>query len=326
MTRLHQENFRHLTGLGRDMFERVEWVLGDWKIDVGAPVPTGNLLIVNDFDIDEFSYEFCPSVERSTDRFSVGGIKTERLLELTILVRRNDLCEIIGVPLLMVLANTAELFEGSYQVYQHDFIDAEAGLPVPNACYIGITKRGWRKRWSEHSHAAKSGSHYRFHKAIREWYGVSKSMAHSILACGLSERQAMAYEEDLVGTDTLYPRGLNMVPGGNKGLAYLRKIGAIGPNERVAPDDRQDIINRFFERASRKGLPNPLAAANWLNPEYAESVICAGPDRLKPQQIRDMRFLSSLGQTVDDIASQVGARNVSQVQRVLAGSTYSRIL
>lgn len=310
-----------MTGFGRSMVERVEYVLRDWKLDDTAPLPVGILAI--SVEGDKFGYEFSPAVPSSLDREYVGGIKAARQLSLTIVVMRDVLTEITDLPLAMVLANTAQVFQGTYQVYQHDFLDPQEHKPV--GCYIGITKRGWRTRWAEHLRAARSGSHYRFHRALREWYGTSKSISHSVLACGLSERQAMAIEEDLVNSDTLYPRGLNMVPGGNAGLAYLRKIGAIGPTERVAPDDRQAVINRFFERASRKGLPNPLAAANWLNSDYAEKVICSGPDRLKPQQIRDARFLSSLGQPADAIAQTVGARNVSQVQRLLSGSTYSRI-
>lgn len=321
---LHRENFRHLTGFGRGMLSCVEYALDHWKFDRNSPWPTGNLVVTKDVDSSEISYEFVPSVSRPQDRECVGGIKTSRLLELVIVLRQHDLVEVTGLPLAMVLIDAPD-YSNTYQVYQHDFIDAAEGAPVENACYIGITKRGWRTRWAEHISAAKSGSHYRFHKAIRQWYGVAKSMSHSIVACGLSERAAMAVEEDLVERYTLYPNGLNMVPGGNAGLAYLRTIGALGQRERVSPDDRQNVINRFFERASRKGLANPLAAANWLNPDYAEKVICAGPGRLKPQQIRDARFLSSLGRDTAAIASQVGARNTEQVRRLLSGDTYSRI-
>jgi hypothetical protein len=148
---------------------------------------------------------------------------------------------------------------------------------------------------------------------------------HQIIAHANSEQRAMEMEERIVARDTLYPLGLNMIPGGNAGLAYLRRIGALGKNERIAPDDRQNIINRFFDRTSRKGLPNPLAAANWLNADYAEKVICAGEDRLKPQQIRDARYFASLGQSAEEIMMQIDARNVAQVQRLIAGETYSRI-
>lgn len=327
MKHLHRDNFRFLTGHGREVAAYVDFVLGDWKIDAGSPPPNGKLFVTCDFDTGDFSYEFedrglCEGEPYEMEY--VGGIKTTRLATLFVLVRRNGVFECIDLPLIMVLASNHAL-PGQYQVYQHDYVEDEGGEYLKNVCYIGITKRGWRTRWAEHVRAAESGSHYRFHQAIRQ-YGGAAFVAHSILACGLSEQAAMAIEEELIEKFTLYPLGLNMVPGGNAGLAYLRKIGALGARERVAPDDRQNIINRFFERASRKGLPNPLAAANWLDPSYAENVICSGPDRLKAQQIRDVRFFSSLGQDAEAIAERVGARNVDQVRRVLSGSTYSRIL
>lgn len=286
---------------------------------------TGHLVITNDMDAGECRYEHEPFVPSALDRQYIGGVKTTEWLELALIMKRNDRLEITALPLALVLASAPPEFSTGYQMYQHDFLLDGHRESIKGASYIGITKRGWRTRWAEHVRSANSGSHYRFHQAIRQWHGVAGATLHAIVACGLSEQQAMAAEEEAIRRDTLYPNGLNMVPGGNAGLAYLRQIGAIGASERVAPDDRQTVINRFFERATRKGLPNPLAAANWLSPDYAEKVICAGPDRLKPQQIRDARYFASMGRDAADIAQQVGARNVLQVQRLLTGSTYSRI-
>jgi hypothetical protein len=242
---------------------------------------------------------------------------------LGIFIDRNGLREITALPIYLV---TNPEYAGHYHIYKHMFLTDQNGEHLANAGYTGVTKRGWRVRWAEHLRAAQSGSQYRFHAAIRQWHGVAKITMHQIIAHAGSERQAMEMEERIVARDSLYPLGLNMIPGGYAGLAYLRRIGAVGKNERLNVDERQDIINRFFERTSRKGLPNPLAAANWLNADYAEKVICAGEDRLKPQQIRDARFLSSLGHAADEIAAQVGARNVAQIQRLIAGETYSRII
>ena len=324
MKYIDRDNFRYLTGHGRDMAERVDWALRDWEAKNKSVKPEGNFVVTSNADIGESWYDVEPWIAHSSDREYLAGHKTSRLINLVIIAIRNGLMEITGVPLESVLKGAAD-YSGLYQIYQHDFLFDAANEPIEDARYIGITKRGWRTRWSEHLRAANSGSHYRFHRAIRQWYGVAKVVSHSILACGMSERAALAAEEDLVSTEALYPRGLNMVPGGNTGLAYLRRIGAIGTSERVSPDDRQAIINRFFERASRKGLPNPLAAANWLDSDYAEKVICSGPDRLKPRQIRDARFFSSLGQDAESIAARIGARNVEQVKRLLSGSTYTRI-
>jgi hypothetical protein len=240
-------------------------------------------------------------------------------------VKRGDFYSSITMPIGVVLRPMRDI-SGQYQVYSHTFNCDESGSPIEGArSYIGVTKRGWRARWQEHINSAQRGSHYRFHQAIRHWSGRAKSVSHNVIAAGQTESQAMALEEKMVGLETLHPRGLNMIPGGYAGLKYLRQIGAVGNRERVSPDDKQNVVNRFFETATRKGLPNPLAAANWCDPSYAERVICAGEDRLKPSQIRDARFLASIGKSVDDIVIEVGARNTAQVKRLLSGATYSRV-
>jgi hypothetical protein len=149
---------------------------------------------------------------------------------------------------------------------------------------------------------------------------------HAIVGCTDSERKAMDMEEHIVARDSLHPLGLNMIPGGYAGIVHLRNLNVVGKRERIGVDDVDSIINRYCERASRKGEPNLKAALNWLTPGYAEKVICTSPDRLKPQQIRDARFFASLGRDADDIATRIGARNSDQIKRLVSGQTYSRIL
>lgn len=325
MNYVNRDNLRHLTGHGRDLATFLDYVCGDWKSNGGEPLSmsTGSLRVWRDNSAGEFCAKYIPD-ENGLKYETIAGQPAGRHLFLSIFTEQDGRHEVTALPLCMILVNGDDYTRG-HQVYQHDFLEDGNGVKIEGGCYTGVTKQGWRPRWRQHVSAAKSGSHYRFHRAIRQWHDA-KIVHHTIVAGGLSERAAMDVEEFLIERDSLYPRGLNMVPGGNAGLAYLRKIGALGVSERVAPDDRQNIINRFFERASRKGLSNPLAAANWLNPDYAERVICAGPDRLKPQQIRDARFLSSLGRDAAGIAERVGARNVEQIKRMLSGSTYGRVV
>lgn len=325
--RIDRDNFRHLTGFGRDVAGYVDTVLDE--LDAMDPQTiisraAGNV-IIHLKDTGAVTYRFMP-----LDPYAIKDTPGKSAYEsavinttLGILVDRGGFREITALPIYLV---THPEYFGHYHIYQHAFLNDQHGNVIENAKYTGVTKRGWRKRWSEHLHAANSGSHYRFHKAIKQWQGVATVTMHHVIAHANSEQRAMTAEERIVARDTLYPLGLNMIPGGNAGLAYLRRIGALGKNERVGVDDVQQVINRFFENTSRKGIPNPLAAANWLDPDYAEKVICAGPDRLKAQQIRDARYLASLGHDVDIVAERVGARNVDQIRRVLSGSTYSRIL
>lgn len=304
---LDRDNIRHLTGFGRDMANYIQGI--EDHMNSRSQIDFGVLHVLYNSDTDQYSWETSPSVE--------GQPKF-----MLIHVLRGDRREITVIPTRMFHPDCRP----RYHIYQHTFVRDENDALIDGATYTGVTGRGWRTRWAEHFRAANSGSHYRFHAAIRQWHDTAKLIVHAVVHFASSEERAMEIEEAWVAKDSLYPLGLNMIPGGNAGLAYLRTIGALGTKERVSVDDRQAVINRFFERATRKGLPNPLAAANWLDPSYAEKVICAGPDRLKAQQIRDARFLSSLGHDANSITTQVGARNVEQIQRLLDGTTYGRIL
>lgn len=319
MKYLHRDNFRHLTGFGRDMADYVDFVIGQ-----EAQFLNANIQILYDAETNMVSHQVQPYGNAEDEGITIGGHAAHSHMMLSIMVKHHGIGEATAVPVMMIIKDAPD-FSGTYQMYQHYFTSDESGQPIENACYTGITKRGWRTRWAEHLRSANAGSHYLFHKAIRQWNGKAQFSMHVVIGCGLSEHGALKAEEEIVEKETLYPLGLNMVPGGTAGIAYLRRIGAIGQTERVSPDDRQSAVDRFFERTSRKGLSNPLAAANWLNSEYAEKVICAGPDRLKPQQIRDARYFASLGQDASQIAERVGARNTTQVQRLISGETYSRI-
>jgi hypothetical protein len=229
---------------------------------------------------------------------------------------------------MMPLLFNARCVADQHVVYAHTFGSNEGsvvplGIGAPGGkSYIGITKRGWAKRYQEHHRSADVGSPYHFHRAIREWSGKT-SETHQIISCGLSQDDAMSLEEGLVERLSLYPRGLNMIPGGMAGIRYLAQHGfAVGPK---AWENRHVLLRQFATHCERSGRPNPLASALWYDPSYVEKVICGGDDRLKPKQIRDARFLASLGRSVEQVASEIGARNVTQVRRLLSGATYSRV-
>ncbi len=342
---LHLENFRFLTGHGKDFALAVDRALGDLDaygqvtelVDALSSKKGGKVdlppgaLVVHFRPVDLYAgHEFAPftsdrhraTLEAGMERYNPSGESSLDMVLVAVLWN-GDKRSLVSVPLGMLLKKVSPDVTGMYQVYSHQFVSDESGNLLPtDLSYIGVTRRGWRTRWSEHVNAATKGSHYRFHAAIRE-HGDCQTMRHSVIGCFKTEAEAMTLEESMVGFETLYPLGLNMIPGGYAGVAYLHKIGAA--RGRVSPDDKQDIINRFFETASRRGIPNPLASVNWQNPEYAEKVICAGDDRLKPDQIRTARLLSGVGKTSHEIASEIGARNVAQVDRLLAGVTYSRV-
>lgn len=342
---VHWDNFRYLTGMDKKFAHVVNDVLAEADKDSGgeiaalsrgmrtgtitANLPPFMLAVERDAETGAHSYGVFPmgGTDELDDAYAQG---VERYGDkgggwsVMLIVKSGERRSQIVVPLAAIVAGSRDV-SSLHQVYSHIYVTDEDGSSIKGAAYIGVTRRGWRTRWAEHVRSAERGSRYRFHQAIRHWHDRVKVVSHHVIGVGMSEAEAMAMEEQMVGFETLYPKGLNMIPGGYAGLKYLRQTGAVGAHERVTPDDKQEVVNRFFETASRRGLPNPLAAANWCDPSYAEKVICAGDDRLKPDQIRNARFLASLGKSADVIAAEIGARNKPQVQRLLSGSTYSRV-
>lgn len=238
---------------------------------------------------------------------------------------------------------------GNYVVYSHSIgprpgVSEFAGAAMS---YVGVTRQGWRKRFSQHLSNAMSGSPLLFHRALREHYAGAAVVQHRILGVFATEREAMDEEEafvngvfseqaavqshfDFVGleswaTGTLYPNGLNMIPGGYAGLRALHKMGALADREVVDVERREERLINIMKRPSLEGKPNPLLAAHWQNEDYATRIICGPEGRLRPEQISQARFLYALGRNKEEITQTVGARSVDQIARLLAGKTYSRI-
>lgn len=248
--------------------------------------------------------------------------------------------EAYQVPLFMVLLPESKTFSrrGYYQVYRHSFskkgrqsdgLNADLSLvrkQLEFATYVGITKQGWQTRYNQHLRDAASGSPYLFHEALRDSNNFDL-VEHEVYSAGLSYEQAMNVEEHWVEQISLYPKGLNMIPGGYAGLRYLGKMNALRPGETGEQRDRaisDAMRGRTDER--KGGTSNSLIAEHWNNPVYASAVICNRDDRLSPDQIRMARILADCEWTEERIASHICARNLNQVKRLLAGNTYTRIV
>jgi hypothetical protein len=220
-------------------------------------------------------------------------------------------------PLLGIL-RTDDL-AGTYTVYRHGFGSNEKRL------YFGITRQGWAARWKQHLCAANNGSPYLFHQAIRtrDQSDASDGDFHRVVACGLSYEDAMNLEEELVAKQSLYPHGLNMIPGGFAGIRYLGQRGFHG----VTPKNweyRSRLLREFSKYCDRSGKPNPLLAAVWKDDDYAASVICSNPNNFDLERVREARLLSSFDWTPEQIAERFSCKP-ERVQRLLRGATYARV-
>lgn len=203
---------------------------------------------------------------------------------------------------------------GQHCVYSHGLL---TDVPVG---YIGITKRPWHVRFAEHEAAARGGSRFLFHDALRRH--ASAKRHHRIFAAGLSLDHALELEELLVSKCSLYPIGLNMIPGGRAGLRYLSSLSL----HLKSTENAAETIAGEMEKESLAGRPNPLCSARWeSDPDYVARVICGHSGRLTVEQVQMIRAMHVAQRDPEDITALSGAKGVSQVKRLLASKTYARI-
>tara|TARA_R110000765_G_scaffold353603_1_gene443522 strand:- start:273 stop:836 length:564 start_codon:yes stop_codon:yes gene_type:complete len=159
----------------------------------------------------------------------------------------------------------------------------------------------------------------------------------TLCANGMTQKVAMDLEEYLVDKYSLeatHTNGLNMIPGGYAGIRALHKLrGKNGAplvsenqkNQFMSTEQREKILDGYLLQNPRVGVPNPGAAEKWKDDAYAEAVICGREERLDPEQVRAIRYLSATGLETDVILQKVAALNLRQVEGVLSGKHYSRI-
>ena len=191
--------------------------------------------------------------------------------------------------------------------------------------YVGITGRNWLERLREHIGEVNRGGRRRFHSAWRESIGMEDVHYVSTLNdINMSYEEAMRWEEVAVERYAYGPNGLNMIPGGFKGLQFLHKHRIVD-GTRISLQARDRAIEEYLRQNPRKGVPNPLLSALWKDDDYYLKVIQARPKTLSPDQVHRIRALAAEGLAVEEIADMVGALNLVQVKNVIAGRTYRRL-
>jgi hypothetical protein len=134
----------------------------------------------------------------------------------------------------------------------------------------------------------------------------------------------MDWEERNVDSVAYGPNGLNMIPGGFKGLKLLHKLRII-KSVNIDLEEREKAIEEYTRRNPRKGIPNPFISKLWEDDKYYLKVIEARPKTLSIDQVRMIRELYRSGRSVSEIVREVGALNETQVKSVIMGKTYTRI-
>ncbi|NTV25430.1 MAG: hypothetical protein HGB01_04385 [Chlorobiaceae bacterium] len=237
------------------------------------------------------------------------------------------------IPLQFLLKDWGDANDG-HQCYSHcikltrnsgNEDDDTSSTGLIEKCYSGITRRNWLKRLEEHLREVRQGDNKLFHLAWRESIKGKDVVYHSYLQLvNLSYDEAMAWEERYVDTHSLYPKGLNMIPGGFKGLSHLYKH-RITDHPIVDLDERDRAIAEFVRQHPRKGMPNPFMTELWKDDEHYLKVISSREKNLMPSQVLKIRELASAGYSITEITRDVGALNEVQVKNVLAERTYKRV-
>lgn len=190
--------------------------------------------------------------------------------------------------------------------------------------YVGITSRNWLERLGEHIAETRRGNRRLFYQTLREslgWQGVLYTS--SLLEINQSYDEAMNWEELHVDKIAADQYGLNMIPGGFKGLKYLHKL-RITKKVRVSLEERDRAISDYVRQNPRKGIPNPFIKEWWGNDEHYEKVNDANPKRLSVDQRKEIRRLHTEGVSIPKITKYVGALDERQVKDFLSGNTYKR--
>jgi hypothetical protein len=247
------------------------------------------------------------------------GDTSPRILDVT------EPSQIFSSPACFLIAPTAWP-KKSYVLYQHIFGEGSS-YPNDGFFYVGVTTRSWQKRWAEHRRAVDAASPLLFHRKLREELsgGRVTYIHHKVMGITSDLEVLYATEEWLVEGHWSDTRRLNMIPGGKSGLKYLRENGMLPERIVPMPDERDRIVEAWLRQNPRRGLPAPWVSERWKDDAWAVAQICGRDDRLSVEQVRAIRELAT-SHTVETIAERIGARNKEQVQRVIDGQTYTRVI
>jgi hypothetical protein len=247
---------------------------------------------------------------------------------------------IFSVPIQCILRNWGNVERG-HMIYEHNISAMDFADPqFESASYIGLTSRNWQTRYKEHQRDALTGSELLFHTSLRKVLNVDSlvqaglgsfelvrkgaALLSELEYVNLSYEEAMQVEEKLVER-TLYPKGLNMIPGGFAGFQFLHKLGYLNRTTKVSVDERDHASAKYLLDAESGARVAPWVKKNWSSDEFYEQVIFKRSNTLNRDQVISIRkYGDEWGFDSDLIANLVGA-NSRQVRDVLSEKYYSRV-
>ncbi len=273
-------------------------------------------------------------------------------------------CFIVPLAYLLGFNEKQVMAKNSFQIYQHSIhskdvldksiLDSRSKKQLQkklneqskDTCYsyIGITKRTWQKRFSEHMYASQRGSHLLFHRALRGEYCKQGAIEHIIYKAGLTENEALDFEEADVESQTLHPkheRGLNMIPGGRAGLKFIStwaKRTNTPLKEKINPEEVESILVDLQEKSicrlsesESMNFKNKKLAKLWAKDmEFRIKATTNQGNRFSFRQIQAARIWFASGWDKEKILDNLlrmdeKKLNMDQVNNLLSGKTYKEI-
>ena len=280
-----------------------------------------------------------PMLMVSLDRYSGARPPDLKPTGDTFVVSRRA----VSVPLQCVIRGWGDATRG-HMIYEHhiapmDYAESEMGERFKSARYIGLTSRNWQTRYREHQRDALTGSELLFHTTlasvlpeggiVQAGMGVFEivraglTLTSELEYVNLTFDEAMQVEDKLVER-TLYPAGLNMIPGGYSGVRFLHKLGLLS-RQRPSLEERDMAAARYLIQLPRPSNPAPWVAEKWKEDRFYERVVLSRSNTLSREQVQQIRKFGLDWNFKPEVISRLSGASLRQVRDVLSGKYYSRV-
>jgi hypothetical protein len=261
------------------------------------------------------------------------------------------------------------LRDGSYQLYSHTILSSDNQAVIKkdleaikdnytynnmpsvqqfhkdnSLLYVGITRRTWQERYRQHCNDMRRGSNLLFHRALRGEFCHIGILEHIVERAGLTEKQAMEIEEKEVekrSLHSLYPSGLNMIPGGYAGLKYvhhfanrtgykLEKELSADTLETVLVDVQQHNLKTLFKTTDIKRVNDAIAKLWAQDMNFRIMATTNQKNRFSFRQIQAARIWDASGwhkEKILESLQKIDTKKIGmdQLERLLKGETYASI-
>jgi hypothetical protein len=183
-----------------------------------------------------------------------------------------------------------------------------------------------------------------FHSALRGEFCQISVLEHIVERAGLTEKQAMKIEEREVekrSLRSLFPNGLNMIPGGYAGLKCVHQFASktsytiekeisVDNLEAVLVDVKRHLFNNHFNTAAIERVNAEIARLWAEDISYRINVMTSHQKRFPFRQIQAARIWYASGWLKEKILESLRSMDsreigMDQLEKLLRGETYASI-